>query len=154
MVSVRLKCLITYFVLCLLFGCATQDKQHDDVLEISIGKLIILHDRQASYIEGDNPFGSAKAFLLFKEEYESTISKKSESLRSDYFWFSMWHLGFDGDYMKQFQEIVYHDLGDHFINRLQMYVDKESEFNRSKRKLFLSRKVLHGLKEIRERSLP
>ncbi len=151
MANVPLKFFSVLCALSVLCGCVTQQKDSSDVLEVSIGKLVSLHDRHASYARGDNPFGSAKTFVLFKELYVYVVSKESESVRSDYFWASMWHLGFDGDYMKQFQEIVYQDLGEKFIDRLQNYVDKESKFSRSETKLFLSQKVLLGLNEMRNR---
>lgn len=140
---------ITFSVAVLLGGCASSSGHANEVLDTSVGELIVLHDKQSSYSYGDNPFGSAKVFLRFEQLYKTKIINQSKSVRSDFFWAAMWHLRFDGDYMGQFQSIAYDDLGTDFIDRLQNYVDKESELKHSKDKLFLSNQVLTGLKQLK-----
>lgn len=129
-----------------LLGCSSNGKT---VLQRSIGELIISHDTRYSYQEGSNPFGSTINFDEFVKIYRKDIEKLKVDLRIQYFWFGMWHLGFGGHNMYQFQELIIHDCGDEFIQRLDEYITTESELKRDKNRLYLSGKVLQGLKNLK-----
>lgn len=47
--------------------------------------------------------------------------------------------------MEEFQEIVFDDCGDFFIEKLEKYVEIEREVKRSKSRLYLSEGVLADL---------
>jgi len=64
----------------------------------------------------------------------------------------MWHLDFDGHYMEKFQSLIIKDCGDQFISKLYEYINKEQKLKRDKSKLYLSEKVLAGLKLIKNKS--
>lgn len=116
------------------------------VLESSIGKLLIFHDQKFSYQNDLNPFGSAIMYDEFVATYKDNIKGLKLEERVNFFWFAMWHLDFDGHSMEQFQMLITNDCGDNFIERLEQYVKKESELKRNKTRLYLSKKVLSGLK--------
>jgi len=120
----------------------------NDILANSLGRLIIEHDQRHSYENGLNPFGSAISYDEFVKIYQSDIQKLKINLRIKYFWSAMWHLSFDGHSMGQFQMLVLKDCGDEFIQKLDEYVAKETELKRDKGKLYLSNKVLLGMKRL------
>ena len=132
-------------------GCTaiSEDKAvYSESAAVSLGRLVILVDRHRSYEMDENPFGSEKVFLSFKQEYETQIKQLHIEQRVDFLWGSMWHLSFDGDNMAEFQEIVAGDCGDVFVSRLKRYVETEKRLNRSKSRLFLSEQVLAGLMDL------
>ncbi|WP_028582148.1 hypothetical protein [Desulfogranum japonicum] len=114
-------------------------------LEECIGRLVVLHDENFSYQKDDNPFGSAILYDDMVDLYINHVKKMPEYDRVAFFWFAMWHLDFDGHYMELFQELVYEDCGDVFMNKLEKYIEKEKQLQRSKSRLYLSEKVLAGL---------
>lgn len=138
---------IMLLILSQIFGYsgAAFSSQHGKVLEASIGKLVALHDTLFSYQNNSNSFGSAEVFVLFEQEYKKNIKTLPVEYRIKYFWASMWHLNFDGDYMEQFQEIIYSDCGELFLIKLQKYIAIENELKRDKAKLYLTSKVYSGL---------
>lgn len=148
------KDILFFLFFSIVFACSNQSQALDvkqEKLNNSIGKLLILHDKKFSYQNDLNSLGSAEVFMLFEKEFHQHIANLPLTYRIDYFWSSMWHLSFDGDYMSQFQQIVYFDCGDEFILRLTKYIKIETELNRSKKRLYLSKKVLGGLLLIRDR---
>ena len=120
------------------------------LVEKNIGNLILFSDNQYSYQVDLNPFGSAKVYDEFQRIYNKDIKGLPEADRINFLWSSMWHLGFDGHYMEQFQEIVFLDCGDEFVSRLEKYINNESELKRNKTKLHLSKKVLEGLRLVKK----
>ncbi len=132
------------------FACSA-NCDHLHMLENNIGKLLLLHDEKYSYQIDLNSFGAAEIYNDFLEIYNINIKLMPKKYRINYFWFSMWHLGFDGHYMVKFQELIMQDCGEDFIDKLQKYVSKEQKLKRYKSRLYLSKKVLEGLKMIREK---
>jgi hypothetical protein len=124
---------------------------YDETLENVMGNLVLLHDKKHSYQTDLNSFGSAEVYKKFIEIYNQKIKSLPIDYRINYFWTGMWHLSFDGHYMSEFQQLIMHDCGKKFINRLQEYVNKEKKLNRYKSRLYLSEKVLEGLKMIHDR---
>ena len=144
-----------FFVLCfgLLFclvGCASIQSTDNEV-EVAVGRLVILHDLKFGYTYDDNPFGSSEVFQEFLSIYKSKVKYLPVEQRVDYFWASMWHLDFDGHLMEEFQEIVYKDCDRAFISRLEKFVEREKELNRGRARLYLSEKVLRGLRLIKQK---
>lgn len=134
-------------------GCVKQPGNKLAVVENSIGKLIVLHDKDYSYQTGTNPFGSAKGYSEFIKLYNDKIKALSENHRVDYFWAAMWHLRLDGHSMEEFQKLIIADCGQSFISRLEYYIVTEQQLRRSKARLDLSKKVLAGLNLVRKRNL-
>jgi len=139
--------LILCFVVIFLFGCSFNEKL---VVEQSIGRLVVSHDEKFSYQYDQNHFGLAKLAGDFRDTYYKNIQQLEVKYRIQYFWAAMWHLGFSGGEMGAFQELVLTDCGDEFIQKLEGYVAKETELNRSKRRLQLSKRVLFGLKKLQQ----
>lgn len=131
----------------LLCGFSGSSGNEAGIVERAIGRLVVLHDKSFSYENGDNPFGAAIVFEEFKSIYEGKISRLSTANRVDFLWAAMWHLDLDGHLMMQFQEIVVKDCAEDFIDRLEGYVEKESELGRHKDRLHYSVKVLIGLRQ-------
>lgn len=151
----ELKLSVILFALIQLF-CVKAfaiDEVDSNVIERSIGKLLISHDEKYSYQNDLNSFGSAKLFDEFYNIYEIEIKKLPKEERISFFWASMWHLDFGGHSMEQFQALVFDDCGGDYITRLEAYVAKESELKRDKSRLFLSEKVLLGLKILKARKI-
>lgn len=123
---------------------------NNETLEISIGKLVLLHDKLFSYENDSNPFGAAEAFILFEQEYTNNIKTLPVEYRIKYFWASMWHLDFDGEYMERFQQIVYSDCGEAFLVKLNKYLSIESKLKRNTTRLYLTDKVYLGFRILRK----
>lgn len=138
------------FVVCSFF-CGGLSYADSNVVETAIGKLVVSHDRKFSYSQGDNTFGVEKLYQEFESIYQNQISQLPIEDRLDFFWSSMWHFGFGGHAMYQFQNLIANDCGTEFLSKLQSYIAKEEEFQRDKSRLYLTKKVHSGLEEIIER---
>ena len=119
-----------------------------EIIERSIGKLLLSHDQKFSYQNDLNPFGSAILYDELVKLFNSDIKSLPKEERVNFLWSAMWHLSFDGHVMMQFQMLVAEDCGELFVSRLQKYIEIESELQRSKSRLYLSQKVLSGIKAI------
>jgi hypothetical protein len=119
---------------------------YEATVENSLGKLLLSHDKKHSYQVDLNSFGSAEVYKEFIEIYNKTIKSLPVSYRIQFFWSSMLHLSFDGHYMEEFQKVIAQDCGKEFIAKLKEYVKKEKKLKRYRSRLFLSEKVLEGLK--------
>ena len=128
------------------YGLSNPTIAQETLLENSIGKLVLLHNKMFAYTKDKNPFGSAKVFVEFQSMYEQHIKHLDTEERVNYFWFGMWHLDFDGHYMMQFQRMIHKDCKEAFVERLNHYIQVESELDRNKSRLFLSQQVLKGIK--------
>lgn len=143
----RLSITTVLVILCCTVNSAAYSSDESKLLQDrSLGKLISLSDKMHSYEDGsNNPFGSRDVFFLLEAEYESTIKNLPLDNRVNFFWSSMMHLSFDGEYMHRFQEILYADCGGYFIAKLEAYILKEEELQRNKGALYLSKKVYKNL---------
>ena len=149
--SNKMKIFIIFLMVALIQIPLAYSSSYDELLESSVGKLLLLHDKKHSYQVDLNSFGSAEVYKEFLEIYNREIKSLPKDYRINYFWAGMWHFGFDGHYMSEFQELIMQDCGKEFIDRLQEYVNKEKKLKRYKSRLYLSEKVLEGLKMIRAR---
>jgi hypothetical protein len=132
-------------------ACTNQARVESNAAEVSIGKLVSAHDRERRYDKGDGSFGSSMIFAQLEKEYRVNVQTLPLDARVDFFWSSMWHLGFDGDEMAQFQDLLLADCGDAFIGKLEAYVAREKEFRRNASRLHLSEMVLKALLSRRQR---
>lgn len=123
-----------------------------NIIEESIGYLVLSHSDKYSYKNDLNDFGAAILFDEFLKIYQTNIENLDLDKRIDFLWSAMWHLEFDGHYMEEFQKIVYLDCGESFIKRLEVYIQNESKLKRNGSRLYLSKKVLAGLKLLKSRS--
>jgi len=131
---------------CSLSAEGSKKDYEQEAVGSSVGKIILLNDSLVRYEKSPtNPLGAAEAFLLFKSEYENKIKKLSVESRMNFFWSIMWHISLGGGYMEEFQEIVFDDCGDFFVEKLEKYVEIEREVKRSKSRLYLSERVLADL---------
>lgn len=120
-----------------------------DTLELSVGKVILSVDSYLRYDHSDtNPFGIAQAFVTFKEEYQKNIKTLSVDHRVNYFWAGLWHLGLQGGYLTEFEELVLRDCANEFIKKLEHYVQIDEKLQRNKTRLMLSKIVLNDLKRL------
>ncbi len=140
----KLSLIIVSFAL--QVACASSLIENEGVVERSVGALLISHDRKYSHDGGVNEFAGPMLYEEFQQVYDSKIRPLPEEERLQFLWAAMWHFGFDGHLMEEFQELVLDDCGDQFIDRLQRYVEVETELQRNKPRLYLSEKVLAGLK--------
>ena len=143
----RLPLIFTIILLC--FSSNSHSHSETKIVEQSIGSLILSHDRKFSYSIDDNSFGGELLFQEFKAVYLNKIKNLSEKHRLEFLWASMWHLGFDGHTMFEFQELILNDCGQAFINKLESFINKEEKLQRDKSRLYLSKKVLTGLVNIK-----
>ena len=139
-------------LLLIVFQTAPAFSENNNLkLENSLGQLILLHSKKFSYEDDLNPFGSAQIYEEFLQLYETKIKTLPETERINYFWGSMWHLDFDGHYMAEFQALVMNDCGEGFIKKLEDYLEKERELQRYKSRLYLSERVLSGLRLLKDK---
>lgn len=124
----------------------SESSNHMDILKKNIGELVLSHNKKFSYENDKNPFGGDIVFSEFKGIYQKNIKKLDERYRVNFFWFAMWHLDFDGHAMLEFQKLIKKDCGNAFIEKLERYIKVESQLNRNKSRLFLSKKVFEGLR--------
>ena len=127
-------------------ACVSPSRSNEEVVDRSIGALLISHDRKFSHDGGPTAFAGEELYEEFQRVYESKIRPLPDAERLRFLWAAMWHLGFDGHPMEEFQRLVLDDCGDIFVDRLERYVKAESELQRDKSRLHLSMKVLAGLK--------
>ena len=144
-----MKLPLVIIIISLLFISKAYPSNEIIIVEQSLGKLIVSHDRKFSYSIDDNSFGGELLFREFEEVYHRKIKLLHEKNRLDFLWASMWHLGFDGHAMFEFQTLILSDCGQNFIKRLESFIQKEEEFSRDKSRLYLSKKVLTGLINIK-----
>ena len=137
-------------ILLVLGGCTIKYQSNSDILERNIGKLVLSHNQKFSYKNDLNPFGTAMIHDEFEKTFDSEIKGLPVEDRVKFLWFAMWHLNFDGHGMMEFQELVVKDCGEPFISRLEKYIETESKLQRSKGRLYLSKKVLVGIKQIKD----
>lgn len=145
------KLLIVMFILLSQCGIAIASPQEKAVLERTIGELLLSYDQKSSYQNGPVGFAGQIISNEFFEAYNTKIKGMSVEDRVSFLWFAMSHLHFDGHLMMMFEKLVEEDCGDQFIARLEKYIKIESELQRDKRLLHLSKKVLVGIKDIREK---
>ncbi len=141
------------FIIGLLPVSAHSSESKFDI-EKGMGQLIFLHDRLTSYEEGDNSLGVAEVFILFKKQYMKNIRHLSEEKRIDYFWSALWHLRFDGHYMGEFLDIVHEDSGSAFLKKLDHFIEKERELDRSISRLEYAIRIRQAFKMIEDRVGP
>ena len=127
-------------------ACGSRFVGSEGVVDRSVGALLISHDRMYSHDGGVNELAGPMLYEEFQEIYDSKIRPLPEGELLRFLWSAMWHFCFDGHLMEEFQELVLDDCGDLFIDRLERYVEVESELQRNKSRLYLSEKVLAGLK--------
>jgi len=137
--------LFAVFLIISQSGYAIAASTDMEIVERNIGKLLLSHDEKFSYQNNLNPFGSAIMLDELVSIYNGDIRVLNKDARIKFFWSAMWHLDFDGHSMLQFQKLILKDCGDEFINRLEKYVNTEAELKRNKTKLYLSKKVLVDL---------
>ena len=143
---------LSFIVLLLILSIPAYSSEPKFDVEKGMGQLIFLHDQLASYEHGENPLGSAKVFILFKDQYDNHVQHLSAEQRRDYFWSVMWHLRFGGHYMTDFLHIVYDDCGDIFIQKLEHYIQKERELKRSVSRLEYAVRIREALQIIEDAS--
>ena len=152
MLKVENMRLLLFVFLAVLCSCASSSNAIDpaETVQQAVGELVISHDKNASYLEHDNPFGSAVLFEEFIILYHAKIQGLSLEHRVNFLWAVMWHMDFDGHSMLEFQKIIANDCGVEFLSRLERYIDKEVQLSRNRSRLFLSQKVYVDLKELVE----
>jgi len=143
------KTRLTIAVVLLQAACALASAGSEEIVDRSIGALLISHDAMFRHDGGPAAFAGEKLYQQFRKAYEAEIKGLALEERFRFLWAAMWHLGFDGHAMEEFQELVLKDCGDLFIERLENYVKAESELQRDKSRLHLSQKVLAGMKKAR-----
>jgi hypothetical protein len=140
--NTKALCLIVLFSLSISV-CASSANR--DILESSVGKILLSHDKMFRYASEDSGFNHVVLYDEFSNIYKENIQSLAIGERIEYFWFAMWHLNFDGHIMMQFQELLIKDCGNEFILKLKDYIDKESVLIRNKSRLKYSKKVLREL---------
>jgi hypothetical protein len=141
-------------VLCAFLACAPVGvaAAQEAVVAGSLGKLILLHDAMLSYKNGPVAFATDRFYYeQFLPEYQEKITGLAVESRVDFFWSGMWHLGFDGHVMEEFQSLILQDCGDEFVVRLQSYISQERELGKSSSRLQLAEKVLAGLQLVKDK---
>jgi hypothetical protein len=131
-------------------ACASPSLSGEETVNRSIGALLVTHDQMNRHEGGPTAFAGKKLYQEFIRAYESDIKELPEEERFRFLWAAMWHLGFDGHLMEEFQQLVLADCGDLFAERLVSYVKAESELQRNKTRLYLSEKVLAGMTMARD----
>ena len=144
------KLLIVMFILLSQCGNAIASPKERAILERAIGELLLSHDQKLSYQNGPVGFAGQIISNEFFEAYDTRIKGMPVEDRVNFLWFAMWHLGFDGHLMMEFEKLVEKDCRDQFIERLEKYIKTESKLKHSKDRLHLSKKVLVGIKHIKE----
>ncbi len=120
-------------------------------LETSVGKVLLSFNSHVRYdYSKSNPFGIAEPFSLFKKEYDENIKNLPVDYRVDYFWFALWYMGLQGGFMTEFQDMVAKDCLDEFVNKLEQFVSVESNLQRNKTRLRISKLVLNDLKRAKK----
>jgi hypothetical protein len=150
----RVKRRLLASVFCAFLACAAAGvaAAQDEVVAASLGKLILLHDGMLSYRNGPVAFATDRFYYeQFLPEYEEKIKGLAVESRLDFFWSGMWHLGFDGHLMEEFQSLILQDCGDEFVARLQSYVSQERDLGKSSNRLQLAEKVLAGLQMAKDK---
>ena len=133
-----------------LFSLSAYSLEPKFDVEKGMGQLIFLHDQLTSYEHGENPLGSAKVFILFKDQYDNHVRHLSVEQRRDYFWSVMWHLRFGGHYITDFLYIVYDDCGDIFLEKLEHYIQKERALKRNVSRLEYAVRIREALQIIED----
>lgn len=128
-----------------------EDAQHT-VLEASLGRLILLHDRKHSHEDGVHPYWPFKIYQEFEKTFERDIKGLPVGQRVRFLWAAMWHLGFDGEPIQEFKRLVLRDCGDEFMAKLQKHISAGRDLNRGRYRLQLSETILRELRYMRQHS--
>ncbi len=151
------KIIFTAFILISLNNFSEATPNSKEILERSIGELILVHNQLLSYEEGPMAFSIDYIYAEFHDIYQTEIKQLPLENRINFFWFAMWHLDFDGHVMMEFQKLVYMDCGKEFIKKLEGYIKTETKLNHFKGRLYFTKKVLTGMnliKELKEKGYP
>ncbi|WP_368457149.1 hypothetical protein [Microbulbifer sp. TYP-18] len=123
-----------------------RESSANKVVENAVGRIILTADAYSRYDYSEtNPFGVAKAFIMFRDIYEQEIRQLAPRLRTDFIWSVMWHLDLAGGYLTEFIEIISEDDTSFFENKLKRYIAIEEKLLRHRTKLTKSKIILHGL---------
>jgi len=140
-------CLALVLLLIMLQNGYAFAADNREILERSIGKLILMSDSVYSYEHGDSPFGDSKTAHEAAVLYEKHIRHLPEKSRVDYFWALMWHFSFvfTSEFVL-FADPILRDCGPAFLKKLEKYIEKEENIQRNERKLQIAKNFLRDLK--------
>lgn len=145
------QCICLAIILSALVGYfAAKDTERGRTLR-SIGYLIAERDTTRSHKHQYDAFGAGPVSSEFKRIYEDSIAKFGCENRVDYFWSSMWHIGFQGGPLNLFLDTVDSDSClPAFMKRLRNYLDTAKKIGRTggffQESEFMLRRLEHRIK--------
>ena len=84
--SNKMKIFIIFLMVALIQIPLEYSSSYDELLESSVGKLLLLHDKKHSDQVDLNSFGSAEVYKEFLEIYNREIKSLPKDYRINYFW--------------------------------------------------------------------
>jgi hypothetical protein len=140
-------CLAVILLLTVLqIGCAHASDDRE-ILERSVGKLILMHDYAFSYEDSLNPFADGPIAHEAAYIYEKEIKHLSEKSKVQYFWVLITHFGFFlSSEDRAIKVQILRDCGPAFFRKLEKYIKTEEEMQRDDGQLDRAKKVLRELK--------
>jgi len=114
-----------------------------------IGEIILEFD--ATYIESGDayPFGSGPISSVYEENYKRYVASMPEEERFAYFWFGLWHFGFQGGPMDLYLDVVRSDVAsEKFADQLRKFAQRSKDSGRKGWRTGYAEKVLGRLEKL------
>lgn len=129
----HMKRILIIFIVILFFGNANAESlSSDDLIALSIGKIILFEDTCERYSEvGGDPYSSEKHMIMIETEYKMIKSKLPRDKQIDFLWSIMTRSGFGSHYSERFTELVYQCCYREFIFAINEYLESGSKHNKA-----------------------
>ena len=128
-----MKRILIIFIVILFFGSANAESlSSDDIIALSIGKIILFEDTCERYSKvGGDPYSSEKHMLMIETEFKMIKSKLPQDKQIDFLWSIMARSGFGSHYSERFAELVYQCCHKEFLFEINEYLESGSKHNKA-----------------------
>ena len=122
------KFLITLFIIVFFGNAHAESFSADDIIALSIGKIILFEDACERYKKiGVGPYSSEKHMLMIEAEFEMIKSKLPRNKQIDFLWSIMVRSGFGSHYSERFTEMLYQCCYEEFLIEINEYLENGSK---------------------------
>ncbi len=128
-----MKRILIIIIVLLFFGNANAETlSSDEIIALSIGKIILFEDTCERYSKvGGDPYSSEKHMLMIKTEFKMIKSKVPRDKQIDFLWAIMTRSSFGSHYSERFTELVYKCCYGEFMVEINEYLKNGSKHNKA-----------------------